>query len=168
MMLADLRAMRLGHDHAHEIVRLRVERRDPHRVAGVMLGLGQRALAEQQKRQRLRRRQMIGIESHDPLQERLGRAPVALRGANVGEQRQRADVQRRALEEIDEQPLRLLDASRRSRRARALDVRLGRRLRPGRRRVERATAIAPKPAAAGAWGGRLLLFLLRHEQHFRR
>ena len=50
MMLADMRPMRLGHDHAHQIVRLWIERGDPDRVAGMDLGLRQRALPEQEKR----------------------------------------------------------------------------------------------------------------------
>ena len=66
MVLADLRPLRLGHDHAHEIVRLRVGRGDAHRVAGVDLGLRQRALGEQRQRQRLGRGQIVGIEPHDP------------------------------------------------------------------------------------------------------
>ena len=49
MVLADLRPVRLGQDHADQIVRLRILRGEAHRVAGVHFGLGQAALAEQQQ-----------------------------------------------------------------------------------------------------------------------
>jgi hypothetical protein len=68
VVLADLGAVGPGHDHAHQIVRLRIHRGDPHGVAGVMLGLGQRAPVEQR-------------------------------------QRERADILRRALKNLDELPL---------------------------------------------------------------
>ena len=75
-MLADLRAMRFGHDHAHQIVRLRVDRRDPDRIAGLDFGLGQRALAEQEERQRLGRGQVVGIE--EPYPPRLNNCRAVL------------------------------------------------------------------------------------------
>ena len=49
MVLADLGPLRLGHDHAHQIVRLRSSRGDAHGVARVKLGLGERALVEEQR-----------------------------------------------------------------------------------------------------------------------
>ena len=77
MMLADLGPLRLGHDHAHEIVRLRVGRGDAHGVPGVMFGLRQRAFGEEHEGERLGHWQIVGIEPHDPLEQCLGRSRPA-------------------------------------------------------------------------------------------
>ena len=74
-----------------------------HGVASVMLGLRQRALAEQEERQRLGGGKVVGIEPHDPLPERLGRAPVGPAPRGFPRAAPAPDVQRRALEQIDEQ-----------------------------------------------------------------
>ncbi len=117
VVLADLRPVRLGHDHAHQVVRLRVERRDAHGVAGVCSASASAPLPNSSERQRLGGGQVVGIEPHDALQSASAARLSALRRADFCEQRERSDVQRRALEEIDEQTLRLLDAPRPRRRA---------------------------------------------------
>ena len=47
MMLADLGPLRLGHDHANEVVRLSVGRGDAYRIPRVNFRLRQRAFGEQ-------------------------------------------------------------------------------------------------------------------------
>ena len=79
MVLADLGPLRLGHDHAHEIMRLRVGRGDAHGVARVNFSLRQRASAEEVQGKRLGRGQIVRIEPHDPLEQRLCRRCPALR-----------------------------------------------------------------------------------------
>ena len=113
--------------------------RDAHGVAGVMLGLGQRAPVEQRQRQRLRRRQIVRIEPHDPGQQRLRRRRAAFRCAKLAEQRERADILRRALENLDELPLGLRFVAGGKRRPLAAEI--GGRLRLGpRRRPVKPTA----------------------------
>ena len=148
MVLADLGPLRLGHDHAHEIVRLRIGRRDPHRIARVKFGLRQRALGEQQKRQRLGHGQIVGIEPHDPLEQRLRRRRPVLASAKPVKQSERAAVLRRALQNLNEQPLGFDLVARRERRPGSADF--GRRsgLRPRRRPVEPTAAILPQTVAA--------------------
>ena len=95
MVLADLGPLRLGHDHTHEIVRLRIGRRDPDRIARVNFGLRQRALGEQQQGERLGGFEIVRVEPHDPLEQRLRRRRPGLRRAKFIEQRYCADVFRR-------------------------------------------------------------------------
>ncbi len=123
MVLADLGPLRLGHDHAHEIVRLRVGRGDADGVAGVNLGLGQRASGEQRQGEGLGRGQIVRVEPHDPRKQRLRRRRPALAGAKLVQQREAAGVLRRALEKLDQEPLGCDGVARRQRGAGALDVR---------------------------------------------
>ena len=150
MIFADLRPLRLGHDHAHEIVRLHVGWRQAHGVAGVDLGFGQRAFAEQERGQRLRRRQIVGIEPHDAIEQRLRRGRVLRGAADLIKQPQRVEMARKALQKIDQELRGFGRVAGAERCARAVD--LGRRPRFRRRRVpvERTTAVAPQAAAAGA------------------
>jgi hypothetical protein len=46
-------AVRLGRNHAHQLVRLRIERRYAHRVAGVAFRLVEGAPAEERERESL-------------------------------------------------------------------------------------------------------------------
>jgi hypothetical protein len=104
MEFADLGPMRLGHDHAHEIVRLRVGGRETHGVARVQLGFGQRALAEQQRGERLRRRQIIGIEPDDPGEQGSRRRHLVLGAAQLIRHPQRLEMARKPLQQIDQEP----------------------------------------------------------------
>ncbi len=161
-MLADLGSLRLGHDHAHEIVRLRVGRGDAHGVPRVMFGLRQRAPGEEHEGERLGHRQIVGIEPHDPLEQRLGRSRPALRDAKLVEQREGADVFRRTLEKFDDEPLGLGFGARREGGAGVADLRP--RLRPRRSPVEPATARGAEPAAARARRGDINRIGKRHER----
>ena len=77
MVFADLRPLRLGQDHAHQVVRLRVRGRDADRVAGVDLGFAEIALAEQQQRQLVGGPEVVGVERDDAADQRLrGRVPL--------------------------------------------------------------------------------------------
>ena len=71
-------------------MRLRVLRRDAHRVAGMMLGFGQVALAQQDQRQLVGGDEVVGVQRDDAADQRLGGARVALRLADVVQDRQRA------------------------------------------------------------------------------
>ena len=155
MVLADLRPLRLGHDHAHEVVRLRVGRGDADRVAGVKFGFRQRASGEQRQGERLGRGQIVGIEPHDPRQKRLRRRGPALAAAQLVKQREAADVLWRALEKLDQQPLGFDGVVRRQRGAAAADLRRRPWLGPRRRPVEPAAAVETQAAAAGARRGQV-------------
>ena len=72
MELACDRLMRLGQHHAEQPVRLRIGRGDSHRIAGVQLRLGERAAAQQAKRQILRGGDVVRIECDDAPDQRLG------------------------------------------------------------------------------------------------
>ena len=140
MVLADLGPLRLGHDHAHEIMRLRIGRGDAHCVARVNFRLGEGAFREQQKRQRLGRIEIVGIEPHDAPEQRLRRRRLVLACAKLMQQRQTPDVLGRTLDKLDEFSFGFGGVSRGTSSAGAADFRRRARLRPRRRPVEAAAA----------------------------
>ena len=71
VVFADLRPVGLGHDHAHQVMRLWVFRRDAHGVAGMAFGFGQIALAQQDQSELVGGDKIVGIERDD----RGGSAP---------------------------------------------------------------------------------------------
>jgi hypothetical protein len=162
MELADMRPVRLGHDHAHEVVRLRVERRDAHGVARVRFRFAERAAAEERERERLGRGHVVGVEPHDALEQRLAGRRLALARANFLQEGERAEMQRRALEELKEKPSGFGRVACGPRRAGPLDLFRTRRWRPGRRPVEGAATLSPEPTAAGAIRSRAFLCFQTH------
>ena len=122
MVLAYLGSLSLSRDHPHEIMRLRVRRGDPYSIACVIFGFRQRALVEQEQRERLRRRQIVWIEPHHPSKQRLDRRWSPLRRAKLVKQRERATVRWRPLEQLDESPLCLRFVACRKRGARGTEV----------------------------------------------
>jgi hypothetical protein len=62
VILADLRPMSFGHNHAHQIVRLRVLRRETHGIAGIVLALDEFPFREQQHRQFVRRVEVVRVQ----------------------------------------------------------------------------------------------------------
>ncbi len=123
MVLSDLGPMGLGHDHAHEIVRLRVRWGNPHGVARMVFGFDQRALIEKHQRKRLRRLDIVGVEAHYSGEKRLcGRLPI-FSETKLVEHCERAYVPWRAFEQRDERSLGVLILARRKRRARRMKIR---------------------------------------------
>ncbi len=153
-MLADLRPLGLSHDHAHEIVRLGVGRREPHRVARVDLGLGQGASLEQAERQGLGRGEVVGLQPHDSRQRGIGGHEPFLCAEQFVKGLKQHKIQRRRGQGPHQNPLRLCDVARRIGRLGLLDLGPRVRDRPRGRPVQRATAADGQPAAAGArgWG----------------
>ena len=72
MVFAGLRPVGLGHDHAQEIVRLRILGGDAHTIAGVDFSVGNGTFGEQRQGQLVRRPQCIGVELHEAPQQRFG------------------------------------------------------------------------------------------------
>ncbi len=103
MIFADLRPFRLRHDHAHQVVRLRVLGRDAHGIAGMMLGFGQAALAKQDQRQLVRGNQVVRVQRDDAADQRLRGAGVTLRLADVVKDRQCARAIGRQFQHVQAQ-----------------------------------------------------------------
>jgi hypothetical protein len=82
----------------------------------------------------------------EPLTDRM----VMPKAALLRTERQSGEVQGRAFEKRNEKALGLRGVASLTRGAGALNLGRRRRRRPGRRPVERATPVGPKPAAAGA------------------
>jgi hypothetical protein len=83
MIFTDLRPVCLCHDHAHQVVGLRVLRCDAHCIAGMMLGFGQAALVEQDQREFVGSDQVVRVQCNDAADQRLGGARVTLRLADI-------------------------------------------------------------------------------------
>jgi hypothetical protein len=111
-------------------------------------GLRQRAIGEEQKRERLGRFEIVWIEPDDAREQRLRRRRPALSRAEC----ERAAVLRRALAKLDDEPLGLGLITRRERGSGAPDFRRRRRL--GSRRCPVEPAAARETQAAAARAGR--------------
>lgn len=85
MIFAEPGAIGLGEDHAEEIMRLRMMRRDPRGVAGDGFGLAEGATLKQDQREFVGRLDMVGIERDEALKQFLGRARLAARLTQPGE-----------------------------------------------------------------------------------
>ncbi len=144
--------MGLSHDHAHEIVRLRIHRGDPHCVAGMVLGFQERPLVEQHQGKRLRRHDIVGVEAHYSREERLRGRVAAFRDAKLVEHRERADMTRRNFQQRDELALGFVTVARRQRGARRMKIGSRPLLGPLRRPVE--STAAPVAQAAATWARR--------------
>ena len=90
MIFADLGTLRLGQDHAHQVVRLRVLRGDADGVAGLDLGFLDGAAAKQQERAFVGGGQVVGVEGDDAADERLGGGQVPLVLSDLVQDRQGA------------------------------------------------------------------------------
>ena len=132
-----------------QIVRVRIGRRKPHRVAGVDLGLRQRALGEQQRGQDLRGDKIVGIEPHDAREQGLRRRRRVLGAADLIQQPQRVQMAGKPFQKLDQDPRGFNAVAGAQRGDRAVEFE-DCRPRFRRRPVRRATAIAAQPAAAGA------------------
>jgi hypothetical protein len=135
-----------------------------HGIPRVMFGLRQRASGEEHEGERLGHGQIVGIEPHDPLEQRLGRSRPALRRAKLVKQREGDDVFRRALEQLDDEPPGLGFGARRKGGAGVADLRRRPRLRPRLSPVEPATARGAETAAARARRGEINRIGKRHER----
>jgi len=157
MVFAGLRPIGLGHDHAHQIVRLRIFRGNAHTVAGVGLGLGYCSFGQQRDSQLVRRPQGVGVQLHDTAQQRLGGSVTDIGPADPPPCRQRVGLRWRQLRHLMAQPLGLGDPAVALRLDRALHRRPQRRPRPRRRQrrdIERTPPHGPESAAAS--GQRLI------------
>jgi len=153
MVFAGLRPVGLGHDHAQEIVRLRILGGDAHTIAGVDFSFGDGALGEQRQGQLVRRPQCIGVELHEAPQQRLGGQAAAVGAADPPQGRERLGLRWRQLQYLVAQPLGLGGSAVALCGDRLLGHRQQRRPRSGGRqyrRVEPATPHGPQPAAAPA------------------
>ena len=105
VMLARLRPVGLGQDHAHQVVRLHVRRREAHGVARVDLGLVQRALLEQPHGQGLGGGEVVGGDPQEPPEQRLGGGGPALARAQIREQAERRRIRGEGLQMLDQPAL---------------------------------------------------------------
>ena len=117
-------------------MRLRVSRGDSDSIAGVTFGFGQHTDIEQQQRERLGRREIVGIQPHDPRKQRLHGLRSILRSAQLIEQRERAHVLWRAFKKLDDPLLGLAFVVGREERAYTAKVQGPQRLRPTHRPVK--------------------------------
>jgi hypothetical protein len=85
-------------------VRLRIERRHAHRVARVAFRLVEGMPAEKRERERLGGREVVRGEPDDAAKQRLARRRLAFACANFLQQGERAQMQRRAVQDLNEEP----------------------------------------------------------------
>ena len=153
VVFADRGPLRLGQDHAHQVVRLRVLRRDADGVAGLDLGFLDGALAQQQQREFVGGGEVVGVERDDTADQRLGRGVFPLVLADLVQHGQRTGTIRGEFQHIQAQAFRGLDGALAVRGDGAFHQRhqVARGFRRRHRgRVHGAAAGGAKPAAAGA------------------
>ena len=113
---------------------LRIGRRDAHGIAGVNLGFGEIALAQQQQRQLVGGPEIIRIETDDAPDQRFGRSLAVLVFPDLVEHGQRAGPVRREFQHLQAKLFRGVD--------RALAMGLHR----GRKSTSAAPGAVPIPA----------------------
>ena len=111
VVFADLRALRLGQDHAHQVVGLRVLRRDADGVAGLDFGLLDGALGQQQQGEFVGGGEVVGVERDDAADQRLGGSVVPLVLADLVQHGQRAGTVGREFQHIEAQAFGGLDGA---------------------------------------------------------
>lgn len=156
VIFAGLRPVQLRQDHAHEIMRLGVGRRDPDRVAGMDLRIGQIAFAEQQQGQLLRRPDVVGHHHDEAPDQRLGGRERPQGAAKLIEHGERAALTGRTFEHLETEPFRLGERAPGLRGNGTVDQRQQVPVclrRAQRREIERAAAGGLQTAAARAEGG---------------
>ena len=90
MIFAGLRSLCFRHDHAHQVVGLRVFRCDADGVAGMDLGFGERAAAQQQQGEFVGGDEIVGIQRDDAADQRFGGRVLALGLADFVQHTERA------------------------------------------------------------------------------